>query len=126
MAAKKELKIAKLMFKQSLTGGTVDTRKVGTVLKAVSSQKLAHPTSVLKIYKRLIQIALKKEEVVVESASRLTNQAKFEKELKQKTGALRVKYKINPDFVLGTRITHGDWIYDETLDEKLNQLTTIA
>ena len=114
------------MFKQSLTNGVVNPKKVGLILKAVGAQKLAHPTGVLKVYKRLIEIALKKEDVMVESASKLTNQAKFEKELKQKTGALRIKYKFDPSIILGVRITHGDWIYDETLDEKLRQLTTNA
>ena len=47
----------------------------------------------------------------------------MEKELLSKTKAKRIKYKINPKLIFGLRITHGDFVYDATLDSKLKQLT---
>lgn len=120
---KKESKIAKLFFKKSLTKGYVDTQKVRQILKLAGSNELAHPTRVLKSYKRLIENALAKETIIVESASQIANEKKYDQELMSKTGATKVVHKINPQIVIGAKITHGDWIYDDTLDNKLNQLT---
>ena len=78
--------------------------------------------SILKIYKKLIENTLLKEQVVVETALRLTNQKKIEKEILNRTGAKRIIYKTNPKIVLGAKITHGDWVWDETLSAKLAQL----
>ncbi len=123
MNSKKETQIAKLMFKKSLKSGSVDSNKVRTIIKLVMGQKLTHPQKVLKTYKRLVESQLKREEIMVESATTIKNEKDFGKHLMAKTGAKRVSYKINPEIVVGTRITHGDWIYDETLDAKLGQLT---
>ncbi len=126
MTGKKELKLAKLLAKKSTTGTTVDAHKVKIVLKELSNQKLSHPTQILKTYKRLISDALRKEEVVVESANKITNLKDFERNLKKKTQAKRIKYITNPQIVAGARIIHGDWIYDATLDAKLEQLTSVS
>ena len=111
------------MYKKSLTGGTVDAKKVSGILKVVLAQKPTHPVKILKTYKRLIENALNQETVVVESASKIPNQSKFEKQLRGKTAARRIIYKTNPSIVVGAKITHGDWIYDDTLDAKLQRLT---
>ncbi len=117
-------KIAKMLFKKSLSAdGSVDTGKVQGVLKEITAQKPARLINILKIYKKLIEIALNKEQIIVESAQKLENQQKFEREILKKTGAKHITYKINPNIVLGTKITHGDWVYNETLQAKLERLT---
>ncbi|OGD85625.1 hypothetical protein A2164_02175 [Candidatus Curtissbacteria bacterium RBG_13_35_7] len=120
---KKIYKIAKYMFKNSLTEGIVDAKKVNLVLKEIISKRPNHLTYILKLYKKLITQALAKEELIVESASLLPNQKSIEKQLLEKTGTQRIIYKTNPKFVLGAKITHGDWVYDQTLGAKLAQLT---
>lgn len=124
MKAKKQIKMAKIMFKNSFdSDGFISVAKVKAQMNQIVKAKPQGLTKILKAYKRLIETALRKEEVVVESAVKLTSLKKNETELLTKTGAKKVTYKINPKIVLGTRITHGDWIYDETLDSKLKQIT---
>ena len=124
MKAKNLEKIAKYLFKKSLSGdGFVDTKKVQVILNAIVSQKPPQLIKILKIYKKLIAAALSHEELVVETAEKLSNQKKFEQNLFTKTGSTKISYKINPNIVLGARITHGDWVWDETLQAKLKQLT---
>lgn len=123
MTSKKELQIAKKMYKNSLTDGSVDSKKVKAILKEMTGQKLTHPKRVLVTYKRLIEAAIAKDQVVVESAAKIPNEKAFESQLKTKTRAKRVIYRINPKIIIGAKITHGDWIYDNTLDAKLAQLT---
>ena len=78
---------------------------------------------ILKAYRRLIEAQLKKEEVEIEMAQPQKSK-RFEKLILRKTGARRINLKINPDMVVGAKITHGDWIWEESLDAKLKQLTT--
>lgn len=120
---KKQILIAKQMFKSSLSKGKVDTDKVRTILKRMLSQKPAGLLKILNIYKRLIEAAVSKELLILESAVEVANKKLLEKELLKKTGASKILYKTNPKITFGAKISHGDWIYDETLDAKLEQLT---
>lgn len=120
---KNQVKIAKILFKKSLTGNYVDTKKVQLVLKKIVAQKPVQLINILKIYKKIIENALGKEQIVIESAQKLKSSQKFEKEILSKTGAKRIIYKTDPNIILGSKITHGDWVWDETLSAKLKQLT---
>lgn len=122
MKKKNLQKIAKTLFKKSLTDGTVNVKKVQLVLKETVARKPPQLVSILKIYKKLIENTLLEEQVVVETALKLANQKKIEKEILNKTGAKKIIYKTNPKIVLGAKITHGDWVWDATLGAKLAQL----
>lgn len=139
MNKKKILKIAKAMLKQSLNQGSVDSNKVQQVLKETIAKKPKNLVNILKKYKKLIQTALSQEEVIVETATPIVNRSPrskgrgslflnqnkkdLEDQIIAKTGARRVSYKTNPKIVLGAKITHGDWIWDASLDAKLRKLT---
>lgn len=126
MKTKKKTKIAKIMFKNSLdSDGFVSAAKVKVQIGQFTKAKPQGLSQILKAYKRLIETSLRKEEVLVESAAKVTSLKKNEAELLAKTAARKVTYKINPKIILGARIMHGDWIWDETLDSKLNQLTNL-
>ncbi|SRR3989344_2994457 len=124
MKSKNLEKIAKSLFKKSLNNdGLVDTKKVQIILNTIVFQKPPQLIKILRKYKKLIEAALSREELVVETAEKLSSQKKFEQNLFAKTGSTRINYKINPNIVLGARITHGDWVWDETLQAKLENLT---
>ena len=123
--SKKLIKIAKDMFKKSLEEGFVSPEKVQSVLKKVISQKHPNLVSILKSYKRLIQIAIAKQQIIVESAAAIENKKELEKELIEKTKAQNILFVTNSKIKLGIRVTHGDWIWDSTLDAKLKQLTLV-
>ena len=123
MKGKKIKVLAKIMFKKSLKDGLINTASVSAVLKEIASQKPPGLKNILKLYKHLIESKIAREELIVETAQKTKEVEKMEKELLSKTGAKRIKYKINPKLIFGLRITHGDFVYDATLDSKLKQLT---
>lgn len=125
MNKKKQLKIAKTLLKKSLTNGTLDSTKVQKILIMLASAKPQGLIVILKTYKRLIEAKLKSEEVIVETAIKLSSQKQLVSNLKKATGAKRIIYKQNPKIVFGAKITHGDWILDNTLESKLKQLTNL-
>lgn len=123
MKGKKIKNLAKFMFKKSLKEGIVNPLSVSAVLKEIISQKPPGVKNVLKLYKHLIESKIAREELIVETAQKTKEVEKMEKELLSKTKAKRIRYKINPKLVFGLKITHGDFVYDATLDSKLKQLT---
>jgi F0F1-type ATP synthase delta subunit len=123
MNKNKQKQLAKSLFKKSTTNEVVDGSKVKKLLSYLDKEKPANLKNILKIYKNLIASALLKEETIVETASPITNQKSFEKKIKARTGAHKITFKINPQMVIGAKIKHGDWVWEETLDSKLKQLT---
>lgn len=122
MITKRKIKlIAKTIFKESLKNGQVDNIRVRTIVAKIIKLKPEGFLKILKGYKKLIGAQIAKEEISVESAIGLSkNQAK---EILARTNAKKIHYKLNKDMVFGAKITHGDWIYDASLDAKLKQLT---
>lgn len=122
MIKKKQLHIARLMLKASLKNGFIDNQKAQTVLHSVVKNKPQGLSSILKTYKRAIQSQLNLETILIESGAKIKNLAGFEKKLLAKTGAHKVTYKINPEMVFGAKVSHGDWVWEESLDSSLKQL----
>lgn len=124
MKNSKDIKLkAKEMFKRSLENGKINPQKVKAVLGEFLGLKEAKTTKILKVYKNLMSQALSWQEVVVEIAlDTLSDDQR--RSILAKTGAQSVKVVKNPKIVAGAKIYHGDWIYDETLEGKLRQLTT--
>lgn len=121
MSAKIQAKLAKKMFKKSLkSDGLVDPHKVHLVLNEVNKLVVGQ-RRVLKTYKRLIWEKLKKEEVIIKTATSV-NQKHISRDIVEATGAKRVIFQLDPKMVFGLRIIHGDWIYDATLDAKLDSI----
>mgnify|MGYP001608737309 CR=1 FL=1 len=119
----KLLKIAKTMANASLTANMLDPKKVKKVTEAAIALKPANLTKILKIYKNLIENKIRSEEVTIEISQKNAISKQFEQDIKKTTGAKRVSYVINPKLIAGAKITHGDWVYDATLEAKLEQLT---
>ncbi len=118
---KKIVQIAKIMFKNSMSNGYLDTNKAKKIIAEVSSLKPAGLAKILTAYKKYVQEQIAREEIIIESAVALPNK-NMEKELLSKTGAKRIKYQIESKMVTGAKIKHGDWLYDESLSGKLSNL----
>lgn len=116
-------KIAKSLFKKSMINGAIDDKKAHQILSELSLNKPAGLTSILKSYKRLITHKLKQEEIIIETNDKITLQKTFVDNLKKKTGTKRIINKSNSKIIFGTKIYHGDWIWDDTLSGKLKQIT---
>lgn len=114
------------MLLKSKTNGQVDAKKVKTVLNEVVSASPQNLTAILRTYKKIVDRSLLQEEVTIELASPIKNEKKLESEIVAKTKAKRIRLKINPNIVFGSKITHGDWVWDNTLEAKLKQLTVTS
>ncbi len=115
--------LSKSLYKKSLSRGLVDEKKVKIILNQLAKQNPAKLSSILKTYKRLIVQKLSREEIIIETNDKITFQKSFIDNLKKKTGAVKITNKTNPKIVFGAKVYNGDWIWDETLEEKLHQIT---
>ena len=125
MTKRKQTQIAKEMFRNSLKNGFVSTSMVHKNLTRITKLKPQGLIGILRIYKRLMAEKLKQETVIVETAASPTRQKQLEKEILQKTRARKVVFKSNPQMVFGAKIINGDWILEDSLKSKLNQLTKL-
>jgi len=123
MQKRQQIKIARALYKASLKNGVLDNTRAQKVLEQIVKLHPQGLIGILQNYGRLISQALSWQSVVLESAS-VSGMRDLEKKLIKTTGARKVIFKHNPNFVFGARITHGDWIYEDTLESKLRQLTT--
>lgn len=123
MNTRQKTKIAKDLLKKSLTNGLVDSQKVTTILKNLAGSKPQGIIGILKTYKRLVESKIASQTLIIESPTSIGNLKKVGGELTKKTGAKRIVYKINPNLVFGAKITKGDWVWEDSLDTKLKQLT---
>jgi F0F1-type ATP synthase delta subunit len=114
---------SKSLYKKSLNQGLIDEKKVRIILSQLDKFKPAKLSSILKTYKRLIGQKMAREEIIIETNDKMTFQKSFVDNLKKKTGAVRIINKTNPKIVFGVKVYNGDWIWDETLEGKLNQIT---
>src|SRR4030042_2173127 len=124
MFTKKNIKIAKSMFKKSLVNGLLNTTCAKLILEETIAQRPRNLINILKIYKRYVEAKTAQEELVLEVPQKNAKISKIEPELLKKTGAQKIIYKVNPQLVFGAKIFYVDWIIDATLDSKLTQLTT--
>lgn len=123
MTGKKQIeKAAKTLFYASLTGGKIDTKKVQTILNIVTKEKPLGLIHLLRAYKKHIAHTMSWEKVVIETPDASALPENYKAAIKRQTGATRITSKINADIVFGARVTHGDMIWDNTLEAKLNQL----
>ena len=126
MNSRQKTKIAKDLFKKSLSQGLIDSKKVSSILKNLTTSKPQGLIGILKVYKRLIESKIAAETLTVESPSPAITLKKFEKEFLKETGAKKVVYILNPNLVFGAKIKNGDWVWEDTLATKLQQLTISA
>lgn len=123
MNTRQKTKIAKDLLKKSLTANLVDPRKVSAILKNLTASNPQGLIGILKVYKRLIEAKIAGETLTIESPIPINTLKKFEKDLFKKTVAKKVVYIVNPRLVFGAKITSGDWVWENTLATKLQQLT---
>ncbi|MEK7580810.1 MAG: F0F1 ATP synthase subunit delta [Patescibacteria group bacterium] len=114
--------LAKALYKRSLTAGIVDEKKVRIITGKLINQNPFKLTHILKTYKRLISEKLKKEEIIIETNNKITLQKSVVDNLKKIGHITKVTNKTNPNITYGARIYQGDWIWDNTLEVKLEQI----
>lgn len=122
MTSKKKIKkIAKTMFKFSFRDQYLDETKIRSAVSLIDKSKIQSASKILKLYKRLIQAQVAKEKVIIEAPAKIS--PKLEKVIILKSKAKKLEFKLNPEMAFGAKITHGDWIWDTSLESKLKRLT---
>lgn len=114
-------KLAKTMLRASLKNGRVDETQGKLILTLVASRKPQGLLKILRLYKNLVDASQNREKVTIESAVKIKDV--ILKGIAAKTGAPKIAVTVNPQQIWGIRITHGDWVWDNTLEGKLKQLT---
>lgn len=116
------IKVARLMFRNSLTGGRIDEKKVRGVIKGLISTRKRGVIEILKAYRRLVLNLIDEQRAVVESANHLTDLerdqlVKLLRKIYQKK--LDVSFRENSELLGGLRIRVGDTIWDASLQGRL-------
>lgn len=122
---KKNLSLAKIAIKNSITRGKLDPTKIkkqiALILKSKDHQMLAH----LKIYKKLLIAKLIKEQVIVSSAFELDLDLKGKLDAYIQTNFenfLSTDYTVDKNLTGGLKIQIGDQIIDSTINSNLELL----
>jgi F-type H+-transporting ATPase subunit delta len=123
--SKEARKLSKQLFRESFTGGALDSAKVGAVTDTVIRAKPRQYIGVLKEFARLIRLEAARRHAIIESAADL--------EAAEKTailGTIRSKYgadvtsefKTNPALIGGLRIQVGSDVVDASVRSRLDRL----
>lgn len=123
--SKEARKLSKQLFRESFTGGALDSAKVGAVTDTVIRAKPRQYIGVLKEFARLIRLEAARRHAIIESAAAL--------EAAEKTailGTIRSKYgadvtsefKTNPALIGGLRIQVGSDVVDASVRSRLDRL----
>lgn len=121
----KNKKIAKLIFQSCLKKNEIDETKMGRLIEVVKAQPVSQTREILSFLEKLVIWYEKGQSLLVESAYELT--AEEEKEIKERfTGLLgkdlSIKLAENKGLVGGVKISNGDFVWENSIVSKLNQL----
>jgi len=122
---KEARKLARTLFKSSLTEGRLDRAKVTAVLEAVIARKPRHTLSALKDYQRLVRMELARRHAVIASATPLdaSASAKILGDLQGRFGTdITHEFSVNPELIGGLRVQLGSDVWDGSVSGRLQRL----
>lgn len=126
---KKDMKVAKNIFEQSVEGGRINETKLLSWVKRI--RKLGPKTGSRLLLALLKQVSTfyQRQTVVVESAQNL-NQSYldsigniFEAKLKKQ---LRIEFRKNESLIAGIKIRVGDTVWDYSVSNSLESLKEVS
>lgn len=107
---------AKQLFKLSIVDGVVNEKRVREIIQTLVSRKPLHYVKILETYKNLIENFLSAQEMVIEVPKGFDT-----KDMALKTNK-KIVVKEDLSIVFGLRVIDGDWVYDNTLRAKLENI----
>ncbi len=114
----KTKQIAKQLFKLSVIDEKINEKRVNEIVSTLVTRKPLHYVQILQGYKNAIENFLTSQEIIIEVPKGFTMKDTALKSTK------RVVVKENPKIVYGVRIIDGDWVFDNTLEGKLENIVT--
>jgi hypothetical protein len=76
----------------------------------------------LNTYKKLIEENIKQQTIIIETSEKIQSKNLITKSFIAKTKAKNVLFKENPEMIFGVKMYHGDWVYENTLNTKLENI----
>lgn len=115
-------KSAKKLFSLSFVNKTLNEQRVLEIVRSLISDQGTQTRAILGMYKNIVTQYIKSHTLVIEVPKGHTITSKEQKELQDISKTDYIEVVENDKIIVGARITHGDWVYDQTLDARLTQL----
>jgi len=122
---KEARKLARSLFRASLSDGRLDPARVRVTLAAVDANPPRNAVGVLQEYQRLARLELERRHAVIETAVLLEPAAegRLITDLKTRFGGdITYEIKFTPALIGGMRIRLGSDVWDGSLQGRLNEL----
>ncbi len=116
---------ARELFKESLTAGRLDARKIADYSDRLIAEKPRGYVAILKEFTRFVRLELQRRHAVIESATPLdaVDAARIEADLRTRFGAdLTIDSLVNPALLGGLRIKVGSDVWDGSVANRLQLL----
>ena len=126
MKSNKEIRrLSREMLRASFTDGQLDHGRIASLVESLIARKPRNYIAVLKNYRRLLRLEVKKRRARVETATELDSEAgsKLVANLKKKySNDLTTEFIVNPQLLGGMRIQVGSDVWDGTVRGRLERL----
>ena len=122
---KEARKLARSLFRASLTDGRLDPARVQVTLQAVAANPPRQAVSVLQEYQRLTRLELERRHAVIETAVPLDadETRRLIADMKARFGDdITHEIKLVPALIGGMRVRLGSDVWDGSLQGRLNEL----
>lgn len=122
---KENLRIAKKIFKLSLSKNDLDESKITIVVSEIKKSYKSAAIGILKSYLTILQNKIRRQTLVIESAQSLNTNIvdklknSFEKRFNEK---ITTQVKQNPNILGGLKITLENTQWDYSIKGKLDQM----
>ena len=122
---KEARKLARSIFRSSMSDGRLDQAKVASAVQQTVTEKPRQYVAALKELQRLVRMELTRRHVVIESATPLPSatSAKILADLQARYGAdITSEFKVTPELIGGLRIKLGSDVLDGSVRGRLDAL----
>ncbi len=118
-------KIAKLIYSSISVSGKVNETQLNKFVKIVKTYPSNQGKKILGLLEKMLTRYSESNKLEVESAFNLSNQE--QNEIKKSFGKmldkeLEIESTENKSLVGGIRVSNGDWVWEDSVVSKLNQL----
>jgi F-type H+-transporting ATPase subunit delta len=123
--AKEAQRTARQLFRYCLVDQRLDEERVRKVAHALADEKPRHYMQILKYFRKLVEMEVRKHQVLIESAVEITDEERSQilSGLSQRhPGELTAQTRVNPDLIGGIRVRVGDDVYDGSIQGRLERL----
>lgn len=122
------IKIARMMFKNSLTSGQLDEKKVQGLIKGMLFTRRQGAIDILKAYRRLVLNFFEEQTAKIQSAHKLSEEERkalvgLIEKIYQKE--LHFEFSENRQLLGGIKIKVGDSVWDASLQGKLLTMRSV-